>query len=151
MVSTGIWEAWTKLIRFSSQKQLPFISHWSCSGAGQTTFGVCSMCVGNSCTIFIWFILLDAQIYLKWYWDLGIYLLFYFIFILKRFLHFQTQTFFFFGDKWGIDDLEDNYFHLLTHFTCLCCSYARIAPDSHWFEARKHSSCVLWVCQSARL
>lgn len=42
---TGFWEAWPKLIWFSPQKQLPFISHWSCSRVCQTTFGICSMCV----------------------------------------------------------------------------------------------------------
>lgn len=54
MVSTGIWEAWTKLIWFSPQKQLPFISHWPCSGAWQTTFGVCSMCVDYSWPILLY-------------------------------------------------------------------------------------------------
>ncbi len=68
----------------------------------------------------------------------------------RRFLHFQAQTFFFLCTSEELMILIITI-HLLTRFTCLCCSYAWIAPDSHWFEARKYSSCFSRVCQSARL
>lgn len=48
MMSTGLWEAWTKLIRFSSEKQLPLLSGWSSPRDWQTIVGMCSMCVVNT-------------------------------------------------------------------------------------------------------
>lgn len=56
MAWTGLWEAWTKLIWFSPQKQLPLISRWSSPGAWKATLGMCSMCVKPSLSPFTPFI-----------------------------------------------------------------------------------------------
>lgn len=45
MVLTGVWEAWSKFIRFSTEKQLSRISSWPSSWNWEAIVGMCSMCV----------------------------------------------------------------------------------------------------------
>lgn len=135
LVLTGFWEAWSKFIRFSPQKQLPFISHWSCSWLCKTTFGICSMCVKKTCTIFVFFFL---SFYISFY-TRDIYLSD--VICLKLCSNMFTcpclcnpllfALFFFF---WII------------YFGSFLCSYAWSTTYTYGFKTRKHSSGFFRVC-----
>lgn len=147
MVSTGIWEAWTKLIWFSPQKQLPFISHWPCSGAWQTTFGVCSMCVDYSWPILLYSSPISATNFTFRNFliqNLGVnsYDLMFLIWLLQ----FPWNPY-----------CSNSYFGRLLCISVLrLCSFysdrhARLAADSHGFEAGEHSSGIVWIYQNTWL
>ena len=171
MILTGIWEAWSKLIRFSTQKQLSLISNWSCPRVCQTTIGMCSMCVDSTSTsFFLLFIFICVFLLVLFYpygyitykkcgskglnsWAIIIALQWNNAFTLMRGLYLVAYYWPLLLEIWwsltsGFNFSESS---VVTSFYLFVCSYAWHAPHSHWFKAWEYSSCFSGVHQSTWL